>query len=291
MAENDQNLIVGIGMPTYNRAPYLKHALDAFKAQTYRNIIVLISDNASTDDTQKMCEEYARQDKRFRYIRHEKPISRDGNTTFTLRELAPIVDLCMFTSDDDLAEPRFLEECVKALKADPKAGMAITNHDTIYYGSDKIIPKFMNLHVPSEKDLYKRLKQFTLFYSHDERSFCMSGIFRKEIVKDDYFEDKTESDVGFALRCLSRGYFLPVTDEVLFHKGVIPDIGKESIREMRFGPKKIGRAMRARLSRAGGEFRNMGFLLGVKELSLWQKTKLMFWNLLVVGRLFVSVKV
>lgn len=289
--ENLKNPLVGIGMPTYNRASYLKAALDSFENQTYKNILVVISDNVSTDETQKMCEEYVKRDKRFRYIRHEKHLTRDGNATFTLQQIVAAADLCIMTSDDDTAEPRFIEACVRALVTDPNAGMAVTNHNTVYWGTSRTTPKQLDLHVPSKKGLYERLKQFILFYSHDERSFCMSGLFRKKIIENEVFEDRMESDVGFALRCLSRAYFLPVTEEVLFHKGVIAGIGKEPIREMKFSLKKIRLMLISRFSRAGSEFHNMRFLMSIPELSFFEKIRLLFWNLIVVVRVFTRVKI
>jgi len=286
-----QEIVVGVGMPTFNREVYLRRALDSFLAQTYKNIIIVICDNNSSDGTQKLCEEYVKRDRRIRYIRHKKNISRDANATFALQQIVSVADLCLMTSDDDLAEPQFIEKCVEALNADPDAGMAITNHDTIYYGTDKILPKELALHVPDKKDLYARLKQFILFYSHDERSFCMSGVFRRGIVEGERFEDRMESDVGFALRCLSRAYFLPASDEILFHKGVISGIGKESLREIPLSFRKVRLAIISRFLRTGSEFHNIRFLLSVSRLSLWQKVKLIFWNLIVVVRLFTRVKV
>jgi glycosyltransferase involved in cell wall biosynthesis len=284
--------IVAIGMPTYNRAAYLKMAVDSFLAQTYKNVVVVICDNASTDGTRALCEGYLKtHTQKIKYIRNPKTLTRDGNATFALHQIVATGDLIMMTSDDDLAEPEFIEECVKALCADPAAGMAITNHDTIYFGTDKVDKKYINLHVPQQKGLYERLKQYILFYSHDERSFCMSGVFHRAIVENEKFEDKTESDVSFALRCLSRGYFVAATDRVLFHKGVIPGIGKESIRTMPIGITKIRKAIITRLRRALAEFGNMGFILFIPTLSAWQKVKLIGWDLFVVGRLFMSIKV
>lgn len=281
--------IVGIGMPTYNRERYLRAALDSFLAQTYKNIIVVVCDNASTDGTQKMCEEYMARDKRVRYVRHTKNIGRNGNATFALQQIVAVADLCMMTSDDDLAETEFVEVCVKALRADPNAVMAITAHNWFFWGSDKTIPRYPHRVVPSEKGLYGRLKQYTLFYSHDERSFCMSGFFRKAIVEHERFDDLYECDVNFSLRCLSRGYFLLATERILFHKGTVED--RELTKELPIGIKKIERAVYARFARAASEFRNMAFITTISDLSIWQRIKLIFWNLIVLIRVFTRRRI
>ena len=43
--------LVTVGIPTYNRASALTRALESVLAQDYTNLEVVISDNASTDDT------------------------------------------------------------------------------------------------------------------------------------------------------------------------------------------------------------------------------------------------
>jgi len=281
--------IVGIGMPTRNRREYLKMAVDSFLAQTYQDLIVVISDNASIDGTQELCEEYVRNDSRVKYIRHQENIGQNGNATFTLKEIVTVSDLCMMTSDDDVAEPEFIEACVKALQDNPEAVMSITNHNTVFWGTPKTIEKDTHLYVPTEKDLYKRIRQYMLFYSHDERSFCMSGLFRKEIVQHEQFEDRYECDVNFALRCLSRGTFLVASEKVLFHKGII--FGRKSTRDLSFGFKKGYQAIVARFGRIASEFRNIFFVLSLSELSWFQKLDLVLCGFRVIGRVLTRSRI
>lgn len=66
---NRSRPVVSIGMPVYNGAKYIHEALDSLLAQTFTDFELVISDNASTDDTQAICEEYTRRDLRIRYVR------------------------------------------------------------------------------------------------------------------------------------------------------------------------------------------------------------------------------
>jgi len=54
--------LVSICVPTYNSAQYLRPCLDSIVSQTYNNIEVIFSDNASTDNTVSILKEYAQQD-------------------------------------------------------------------------------------------------------------------------------------------------------------------------------------------------------------------------------------
>ena len=62
---------VSIGLPVYNGARYLRECLDSLVAQTYRDIEIVICDNASTDDTESICREFALSDARIRYYRND----------------------------------------------------------------------------------------------------------------------------------------------------------------------------------------------------------------------------
>src|SRR6266404_4553072 len=65
---------VAIGLPVYNGDNYLAVAIDSILAQSYGDFDFLISDNASTDGTEEICQAYAQRDRRIRYIRQPKNV-------------------------------------------------------------------------------------------------------------------------------------------------------------------------------------------------------------------------
>lgn len=80
----DRNPAVSIGMPVYNGAQYIREALDSLLAQTFTDFELIISDNASTDATQSICEEYAHRDPRIRYVRQAENKGALANFQFVL---------------------------------------------------------------------------------------------------------------------------------------------------------------------------------------------------------------
>ena len=64
--------LVSIGLPVYNGDTSLRAALDCLLAQDYPNIELIISDNASTDTTPKICEEYSQNENRIKYFRSKE---------------------------------------------------------------------------------------------------------------------------------------------------------------------------------------------------------------------------
>ena len=280
--------LVSIGLATHNGQSYLREALDSLLAQTYRNFELVISDNASTDDTPWICEEYARKDRRIKYIRQKSNIGNARNFEF-LKENAR-GEYFMWASDDDKRAPTFLEKCLAALDADPEAIGAITN---LAYFDDlgrtrKEDPK---LFFPFKKDLYGRLKEFILLAILGGKGNSVYGVWRREKVTDCEFSDKQLLEYGFVFRCLVKGYFVLI-DEVLFYKRT-----KVFVLDPNPGVflrvKRVLSNIKVRfvLFFSPLFFPNMIFILRLKSLKLRDRIKLVFWNFAAFLRLFVWYKV
>lgn len=104
--------LVTIAIPTYNRLAYLKEAVASARAQTYRNIEILIGDDGSTPDTQTWAESLAAIDPRIRYQRNETNRGMAGNWN-TLVDAAR-GEFMVILADDDRLLPDFVERLVKA---------------------------------------------------------------------------------------------------------------------------------------------------------------------------------
>ncbi|WP_458699896.1 glycosyltransferase family 2 protein [Sulfurospirillum sp. 1307] len=72
--------IVSIIVPTYNRANYLKECLDSIINQNYPNLEIVITDDNSTDDTEKVCKTYIEKYDYIKYVKNKKyPQGPNGN--------------------------------------------------------------------------------------------------------------------------------------------------------------------------------------------------------------------
>lgn len=84
MNKTNQSPEVSIGMPVYNGEKFIREALDSLLAQTYTDFELIISDNASTDDTEAICQEYTAKDTRVRYVRQAENKGPAANFQFVL---------------------------------------------------------------------------------------------------------------------------------------------------------------------------------------------------------------
>jgi glycosyltransferase involved in cell wall biosynthesis len=104
---------VTIAIPTLNRAAYLRLALDSALAQTYGNLEVVVSNNASTDGTASYLDEC--RDPRLCVLHQGELLTMVQNWNACVS--AATGEYFLLLSDDDLLEPNAIEELVAAYVA------------------------------------------------------------------------------------------------------------------------------------------------------------------------------
>jgi glycosyltransferase involved in cell wall biosynthesis len=115
---------VSVIVPTYNRPEYLRQAIASALRQTYRDIEILVRDNASTDETRRVVQSFS--DARIRYHRHPTNLGPTENIIGACREACGVY--IAHLHDDDLWEPDFLEKLVPPLESNSDAAIAFSDH-------------------------------------------------------------------------------------------------------------------------------------------------------------------
>lgn len=117
------NPYVTVAIPTYNRAgSFFPLALQSARSQAYSNLEILVSDNASTDDTRAIVE--GARDPRIRYHRHPSNIGATNNQAFCLQQARGTY--LTILPDDDLIDADFVESCIAVAQHNPTAGVIRT---------------------------------------------------------------------------------------------------------------------------------------------------------------------
>ena len=119
-----RNPRVSIGLPVYNGARHLRAAIDSFLGQTFADFELIISDNASTDETEGICRAYASRDRRILYSRLDRNIGAAGNFNRAFHQSRG--EYFKWAAHDDVCLPAFLEHCVAALDAGPRVVLSMT---------------------------------------------------------------------------------------------------------------------------------------------------------------------
>lgn len=126
---------VFVGVPTFQRAEGLRRTLECLTAQTYRDLQIVVADNASQgEQTAAVAREFAQRDARVSYVRHASSLGAIENFRYLLGSAK--TEYFMWAADDDEWSPQFVERCVEALRR-TGAGSAMTGFETLFRASGR----------------------------------------------------------------------------------------------------------------------------------------------------------
>ena len=112
---------VSVIVPNYNHAPYLRQRLDSIINQTFRNLEVVVLDDASTDNSREIIQTYAHYPM-FRLLFNET-----GNgSAFKQWQIGlenARGEYVWFAESDDCASPHFLSKLLPILESDKSLGL------------------------------------------------------------------------------------------------------------------------------------------------------------------------
>jgi glycosyltransferase involved in cell wall biosynthesis len=212
--------LVSIGMPLLNGASLLEGALESLLAQTHRNFELLIGDNASDDASREICERYALQDSRIKYLRYEERVPAPVNFNRLIERASG--KYFMWAAFDDLWAPTFVESLLVALQRRPDAVLAFCRFDDIDYRGN-IVRTFD--HRWDRVVASSRFRQFAAFMlrreTETQKANFVYGLMTTEAIRTaggirQHKRSYSGADVMTVLRMLAQGPFAYV-DEILFH--------------------------------------------------------------------------
>lgn len=200
--------LVSVIINVYNCKEYLPYSLESVRQQTYKNLEVILVDDASTDGSGEFCDEFCKQDERFRVIHHEKNTGVSGPRNTGLR--AAKGDYIYFMDSDDYIHVEAIEALVDAIK---ETGLELAVFDlqrTDSLNNDIHQPrekKPVEL-VPAEKMVFEMLSRVDL-------KWCVvwNKLYKKSLIEGIFLNDYYSiQDQDFNIRVykkIEKAAFVP----------------------------------------------------------------------------------
>ena len=203
-----------ICIPTFNRAPFLKWTRDR-AVQDFPGAKIVISDNASTDETYHVADDYPG----IRYIRQPKNIGPFPNMRAVL--LAANTKYCMFLGDDDYLLPDEVQKGIDFLETHPEVLVYYApcqlfdeltqkaNWDAFYVAEDQTFTRADELwnficsrHVWPEHAIYRRKGLDQILQPRTSAYWCFTDLANAAVrgpvhfAKTPYYRNLTGHPVG-----------------------------------------------------------------------------------------------
>jgi glycosyltransferase involved in cell wall biosynthesis len=208
---------ISIGVPVYNGERYLALCLDSLLAQSEEDFELLIADNASTDASWEICQEYAARDKRIRILRNERNLGAARNYNLLVGQARG--SLFKWMPHDDLLAPEYLRRCSDALEGERGAVVAYPTTVMIDAEGNRLDnDPIDHLEVDAESP-HERLRQyFTWSWKHPGCNAVLGLIRTAVLRKTALVGAYPSSDKVLLAELALHGRFLHLPDPLFFRR-------------------------------------------------------------------------
>lgn len=171
MSENKSRIT--IGFPIYNGEKFIQSRLENILSQTFQDFNLIISDNASTDNTSTICQKFALNDERIQYFKQPENIGGIKNYQFVLDKAN--TKYFVFATHDDIWDETFLEKNFIILENDKHVVGSIGKIQ--WYGDD----------LRNKYDIKNDDGKLKTYYKNSRKKFQHYGV---DSIKDSTFEKR-----------------------------------------------------------------------------------------------------
>ncbi len=213
---------ISIIVPVYNVEKYLNECIDSILNQSYTNFELILVNDGSTDDSGKICDEYAINDKRVR-VYHKNNGGQSSARNLGI-EKSSCEWLC-FIDSDDIVHPRMLEYMKKAIDDSNVKLSVCTNIKDKQLPEDFLYLKTYSLEVleVTEKALIQNNGYLSIFHANpdiDIMWILCTKLIHKDIVKKyPMTEGRIYEDNAIAMAwCHEAGKVAIVNQELYFYR-------------------------------------------------------------------------
>jgi glycosyltransferase involved in cell wall biosynthesis len=211
---------VSLGMPVYNGESFLKDAIHSILNQTFQNFELIISDNASTDQTQEICLFYAAQDQRIRYYRNERNMGAAWNQSQVVRVAKG--EYFKWAHHDDVCAPELLEKCVEVLNQNSSVVLCYPQTTLINQSGKEVEKCSDGFNLRSTKP-HQRFRRYHQLVRYGNICNPFHGLMRRDILlKTPLVSGYPSSDLVLLGELILYGEFYEI-QEYLFYKRDHPD--------------------------------------------------------------------
>ncbi|MBL6965300.1 MAG: glycosyltransferase family 2 protein [Anaerolineales bacterium] len=205
-----------IGIPVFNGAQFITEALDSILAQTFDNFAVVISDNASTDETESICKAYAERDHRIRYFR--EAINRGAAWNYNrVFELAK-TPYFKWAAHDDICAPTFFERCIETLDQNPQAAL-VYPRTTIIDKDSQFVRHYLDELDFFDYSLCKRYRSYMRLYRKPRSCNPVFGLMRRDILaQTPLIGSFVASDMILLAELILRGHIIEIPEYLFLRR-------------------------------------------------------------------------
>lgn len=204
-----------IGIPVYNEERYIGDTLKSLQDQTWRDFLVLISDNCSSDNTTAICKHICEKDDRFHFVSQKRNIGSAENFNFLRKSTKS--PLFMWLGAHDLVAPDFLKLHIGAMLNDE--GIALSYSDFVCIDENGTVLSVQSEHNTSH---FARRPVLRALLCLKQTGMCVqvNQVIRRSAIAERDFSGAWGTDRVMLSSIAYRGAFNAIRGDLYQYRGV-----------------------------------------------------------------------
>lgn len=199
---------ISVIVPVYNVEKYLPRCVESLLNQTYDNLEIILVDDGSTDDSGKICDDYARKVKKIKTF-HKKngglSSARNYGILHSSGEFISLID------SDDYVDSSLYEDCMRAFDKD--SDILVFNYRKEYDEQP-----IYDLKVSNKISKHSNIDALNLLLSTSIDNFAWNKIYRKHLFKNVSFPNgKNFEDIGTIYKLFIESRDVIVLENEYYH--------------------------------------------------------------------------
>lgn len=208
--EEGLKFIISVIVPVYNVENYITSCVESIRKQSYADLEILLIDDDSTDESGKICDEFAGMDDRVKVIhKANEGLSAARNVGLTIAS----GDYILFVDADDYIHPRMVETLLEVVR---EANVKIAMCDVL-----KVAEAETAFYVKKEKPRCKyitRRQAMLGLYKSWKYGVAWNKLYAREIFEKVRFrENILNEDLEIAVKLLRQTDYVGITSAVLYY--------------------------------------------------------------------------
>lgn len=206
-----ENEVISVIVPVYNMEQYLDRCVRSILCQTYEKLEIILVDDGSTDASPKMCDAFAKRDRRVKVVHKENGGLSDARNAGLLVASGAYIG---YVDSDDWIEPDTYEKMYRAC-VENDAQVCVCRYFSEY--ADRTLDGGSGACVPLTRETLLRIyigghAQYVIYNS------VWSKLFRRSLVEDMVFpKGRNSEDIVYTTRAFCRLERAVYLDECLYH--------------------------------------------------------------------------
>ena len=212
---------ISVLIPAYNVELYIRECIDSVLNQTMQDFEIICIDDASTDGTRNILEDYQKKDSRIKVFCHEKNKGQSSGRNDALAHATG--DYVYMLDADDRIVPEAFEELYEICSRD---NLDVVGFETRNFSDDPSYEKNVRIKTITYRDTEVMNGRAALVYCMENESFSLSTptfMMKREYLNDKnirFVEGILHEDVGYILELIVRANAVRFIHKVYFERRI-----------------------------------------------------------------------